>query len=895
MARDASAVTHRFTDLIAALLRSNGSADQWRVSTAGTWCFLNRTGHQIRPQGWKLHLSATLGSAPDVLAAAAPVLLDAGCTFKFARDEAVLSTLNSGRAPRPAAGKFITAYPDRDEDLPALAERLHAVTAGLLGPRILSDRQYEPDSLVHYRYGGFVDRRVLSNDGVYRTVIADPDGRLVDDRREARFAPPEWAVSPFPPAPGRPAEQPQRDGISLADRFVVRHAIRHANKGGVYRAIDTSTGAEVVLKEARPHVQTTLQGRDVRDVLRDEARLLQALAPTGIAPGYLDLFEQSGHVFLAEELVAGIPLRRWVLDRVRRVGPHRHGPDALPMIEALVALLERVHGTGAVLRDLNPNNVMVGPDGDLRLIDLELAVLPAEQDGEPLAGGTPGYSAPEQFSGAAPAVTADYFSLGATLCFVLLGADPYLLDDEPARRPWGERLRSWLDPGAAASGLPPRLRRLVLGLMHEDPQRRSTLADARRALTDRPLCASDRAVDPAAAPTRALADEEWDEAVDGIVGHLLATRIEGGDSFWPMVPTATANDPCNLQHGAAGILGVLARHLQLTGDERTAETVTAASGWICERLQREPERPPGLYFGAAGAVWALHDAGVALGDDKLVDRALELAGALPTSWPNPDLTHGTAGVGLTFLHLAQASGDDAFLRRADGAADALVAAAHQTDDGLLWWAPESFPSLFAGQRSYGFAHGTAGIGYFLLEHAQATGREDCAALAVGAGETLLAAAICDSAADGGSARWASEPAASAPMAYWCHGSAGIGTLLARLYGLTGDEEFRPGAEAAARAVVEHAWGIPLGQCHGAAGNAEFLLDVGEVLDDPGYRAQAAAMAQNVFAQRVYRDGRAVFPGEDGTVALEWASGVAGILAFLLRLRYRSPRMWMAEQ
>ncbi|HEY2175331.1 MAG TPA: hypothetical protein VGH85_16110, partial [Mycobacteriales bacterium] len=303
-----SATARPSADALLTLLRSlvaeRGGDDAWSTVVDDAWCHVTPVGQAIRPQGWKLHVSATLGSAPAVLAGALPVLLDEGCAFKFAATDEVVSQLNSARAPRASSGKFLTAYPAADEDLPRLAERLHRATEGLDGPRILSDRAYVAGSLVHYRYGAFVDRRVLSNDGIYRRVIVDPDGRLVDDRREPRFAPPAWARSPFPDTAGesapRRADHEPRE-ILLAERFAVRQAIQHANKGGVYRAVDTTDGSDVVIKEARPHVQTSRQHRDVRDVLRSEARLLEILGPLGLAPRLVDVFDQGGHVFLVEE------------------------------------------------------------------------------------------------------------------------------------------------------------------------------------------------------------------------------------------------------------------------------------------------------------------------------------------------------------------------------------------------------------------------------------------------------------------------------------------------------------------------------------------------------------------------------------------------------------------
>jgi serine/threonine protein kinase len=171
----------------------------------------------------------------------------------------------------------------------------------------------------------------------------------------------------------------------------------------------------VVLKEARPHVATNSTGKDVRDLLRAEARALTRLGPLGLAPRLVQLFEQGRHVFLAQELVPGAPLRQWVVDEMRHGEWRLPVPAALEMAGRVVELMAQAHQAGVILRDFNPANIMVQPDGTLQLIDLELAVEVGEPSAVAIAAGTPGFSAPEQMAGASPAIEADYYSLGTTL------------------------------------------------------------------------------------------------------------------------------------------------------------------------------------------------------------------------------------------------------------------------------------------------------------------------------------------------------------------------------------------------------------------------------------------------------------------------------------------------
>src|SRR6266496_3372697 len=837
-------------ELVRSTLDGDGTGS-WDVWLDGIWCYARPPGQPVRAQGWKLHLAATRSSAVTVLHRAVEVIARHGCAFKFASSLEQVSLLNSRHYPRGGAGKFITVYPDDDQQFATLAAELDKATDGLAGPSILSDRPYRAGSLVHYRFGAFKGTLELSSDGDYRTMLVRPDGSLVEDRRDAWFSAPGWATPPLagPEAPTSGPGGRREAGLApaqvrrvlLGDRFVVGQAIRHANKGGVFRAVDSTTGAEAVVKQARPHVEATESGSDVRDGLRHEAAMLDRLAPLRVAPRKLDLFEQDGHLFLAEELLPGVPLRRFVGEQAGEL-PGMPWQPALELARSLTDLIGAVHSAGVVLRDLSPGNVIVGPDGRLGLIDLELA---AEPGADVLVAGTPGYVAPEQLAGRPPSTAADLYSLGAILFLVGAEAPP------PAT----------------------------------------------------------------AAPARTTAPDELDRLITDGIEHLLGTmKPSAADRLWPTTCSGSGTDPCAVQHGAAGAIEVLvqAARLELAEPERLRRALTQACAWVERRLAGEPKVLPGLHFGRAGTVWALHDAAVQLGDRAMAARALERCRALPVIWPNPDVTHGAAGAGLTHLHLwSHRRGDPGLRDRVLECADALIAAVERPSGPdrptgappggspdpsgqVLWSVPASFDSRFAGTTHYGFAHGLAGIAWFLLAAGLATGRAECLELAGQAGETLVAAAhVAD-----GAAWWRARPADPPAMRllHWCHGASGVGTFLARLARATGNTRARQLAELAGVAVRRARWQGSPAACHGLAGNGEFLLDLVAELGEPRYRAWAGELAEGILAQHAIRDGRMLVPDDTGKgVAADFGGGLAGVLAFLIRLRHGGQRLWMADE
>lgn len=927
-------------DLVrAALARSGagpaGATGEWTVEPGDFWCHVRPGDAVRRTQGWKLHVSATPLSAPLVLARAARVLTVHRAPFKFAASPARVAALVSGRFARGGGGKFITVYPADDTQFRLLAEELHRATVGLPGPAVLSDRRYLPDSQVYYRYGVFAASPEFTADGAFAARLTDPEGRPVPDERNAWYSPPSWAGDPFPGRPAAPARSTATaKPVLLHERYLVRGAIQHSNKGGVFRAEDTATGDRVVVKQARPHVGAGLEGLDVRDLLRREAALLERFGkrfPDRV-PRLVEVFEQQGSAFLVAESVPGATLRRTVAERLFAEGAAcPDGRTAGSLVGQLLELVAAAHELGLTLHDFNPNNVMAGPDGKLRLIDLEMAATEGERW---VLGSTPGYTAPE-LRAAEPVAPAfgpgvDLYALGATVLHALTGADPLFARDRPSAgaRPDEERLARLLELLARDHPLVRRYGPLIRGLMRDAPEDRWSLERARKALggaAEPALRAAPARATGSTVPTGSTASASPAEVRarllhDGIA-HLLATmRPADPDRLWAADSFGETCDPVALQHGSAGGVAVLARALHhaddlatgspygppLTRDALRAGLRTAAL-WTADRQEALPGNLPGLHFGRSGTAWALLDAARALEDAALTERAVALALALPVEWPNPDVCHGAAGAGLTQLHFWRTTGDPRFLERAARAAEGLLAAARHTPEGTFWPVPEDFDSGLAGAWHYGFAHGAAGVGTFLLLAGEATGDERLREAAVAAGATLAGAARRGPAGTLWPVDRARHLSDSPDLArHWCSGSSGVGTFLVRLGSVTGARDAgpaeQPGPADLAELVEGAAAAVRAGRvtdspatCHGLAGNAEFLLDAAELTGDARHRAGAELLVEHMAAQAVLRDGRLLVPDENRKgVLAEYATGLAGSLSLLLRLRYGGPRAWLPE-
>jgi eukaryotic-like serine/threonine-protein kinase len=214
------------------------------------------------------------------------------------------------------------------------------------------------------------------------------------------------------------------DGLRtmLAERYELDEVIGRGGMSTVYRATDSVLGRTVAVKVLSP----ALAEGDPVWVARfqREARAAASLNHPGVATVY-DTGVEDGTRFIVMECVPGKSLATILHDEA----PLDHGRAA--RIAAQVAdALSAAHAAGIVHRDIKPGNVMVGPDGTVKVLDFGIA---RSGDGTALTQtvsvlGTAAYMAPEQASGQPADARSDIYSLGCVLYAMLSGAPPFTGD-----------------------------------------------------------------------------------------------------------------------------------------------------------------------------------------------------------------------------------------------------------------------------------------------------------------------------------------------------------------------------------------------------------------------------------------------------------------------------------
>jgi len=281
------------------------------------------------------------------------------------------------------------------------------------------------------------------------------------------------------------------------DHFRVLRTIGRGGMGQVLLARDTRLGRLVALKLIR---EDRLD-EERATALMAEARVTARLSHPNIVT--IHHVGRWGHSpYLALEYVEGTTLRvRLNLDPPT---PREAQRIALAISHAL----EAAHASRVTHCDLKPENVLLPPDGRLRVVDFGIARVvetltsDAAPRGQPRVAGTPGYMAPEQWQGEATGAAADVWALGVILYEMLTGHRPF---EGPAAdgRPLYLRVLDESMVPRAVPGADNALMRLLAGMLTRDPSRRPTAAAVAQQL-EWMLAQTDTDGRPGEAPFRGL-------------------------------------------------------------------------------------------------------------------------------------------------------------------------------------------------------------------------------------------------------------------------------------------------------------------------------------------------------------------------------------------------------
>ncbi|MGH1349096.1 MAG: protein kinase domain-containing protein [Nannocystales bacterium] len=275
--------------------------------------------------------------------------------------------------------------------------------------------------------------------------------------------------------------------VSLG-RYEVVRKIGRGGMGTVFLARDPALGRDVAVKVLHsPASDSEVERIAKRRRLQREAAALGQLTHPHVVRVY-DVGEERGHTYIAMEYVSGGTLRDW-----REYTRPRPEQESILRTYANAGRgLAAAHASGLLHRDFKPDNVLVAGDGRVLVSDFGLvrgAKLPEEAlcSREELSDttedvtrtgavlGTPGYMAPELFSGRPAEAAADQFAFCVSLFEALVGRRPFAGRFKPAEMPWS----TFPTAESASLRLMPRwVRQLLVRGLQPEPQARHPSMEA---------------------------------------------------------------------------------------------------------------------------------------------------------------------------------------------------------------------------------------------------------------------------------------------------------------------------------------------------------------------------------------------------------------------------------
>jgi serine/threonine-protein kinase len=204
-------------------------------------------------------------------------------------------------------------------------------------------------------------------------------------------------------------------------KYQITEVIGRGAMGVVYKAFDPNIRRTVAIKTIRLDAVEEGRAGAMLARFRNEAQAAGRLSHPGIVAIY-DYGEESGLAHIAMEYIEGNSLREY-LSRGTRFGER----DVVSIMAQLLEALAYAHEQGVWHRDIKPANLIVMRNGKLKIADFGIARI--ESSNLTHIGavmGTPGYMAPEQYTGAQVDWRVDIFSAGVVLYELLTGAKPFV-------------------------------------------------------------------------------------------------------------------------------------------------------------------------------------------------------------------------------------------------------------------------------------------------------------------------------------------------------------------------------------------------------------------------------------------------------------------------------------
>lgn len=403
-----------------------------------------------------------------------------------------------------------------------------------------------------------------------------------------------------------------------------------------------------------------------------------------------------------------------------------------------------------------------------------------------------------------------------------------------------------------------------------------------------------------------------------VEAFLASCQVDGDiGPRWTRLANGSGRSRTNLYHGSAGVLLFYLELHRATDERRFLDIAIEGGRELVASLAESAETSIAIYSGLPGQMFVLNELAKASGLAEFREAAVSLVQQIGDQseplgagigWIEPipfsditgitgerevlDLSIGAAGAGVGFLYAHRNALHPQALEWAGLAADRLIQMSVERDGGPNWLMMADMPFPFDAPN---FAHGAAGVAYFLADLHRATGEQHYLDIAI-AGAGFVEAQTTAS----GDGHLVCHTAQSPDLYYLgvCHGPPGTGRLMYLLHEITGEKRWLDWVHANMRGLLET--GAPevrsdglwnnFGQCCGDAGIGDYALFLHRATGNPAYLDLAHRIAKVVVDASAIEDGRRSWAQAEHRnrpdfveTQTGYMQGAAGIGSFLLHL------------
>jgi len=248
------------------------------------------------------------------------------------------------------------------------------------------------------------------------------------------------------------------------DHYRIESVVAHGRAAATFRATDLLTNRTVALVVPNPEIEAD-------PVLSERFQREEEIDKALEHPGLIKLIEKhgresgTGHSYMVREWFDGISLR--ALLAAGKLPPER----AIRLTASICEIVDYVHGHGVVLRDLEPEHILVGENDQVKVIHVgvtsKLGARRLTFTKLSQVIGASQYISPEELLGKHADVRSDVYSIGVMLYEMVLGQLPF------AGPKMDDRLTSYPTPPYELDpGIPPQLQEVIYRALERNPQNR---------------------------------------------------------------------------------------------------------------------------------------------------------------------------------------------------------------------------------------------------------------------------------------------------------------------------------------------------------------------------------------------------------------------------------------